>query len=339
VTSISDRVYSDKLGTLMFERRGTSDNPIVLIPGHIDEVGFIVSSITELGFLTFNPLGGWSDQVLLGQRVLVRTTKGDIGGVIVAKPPHLLSPEERKKVVVLRKMFIDIGASNRNEAEAMGVRIGNPAVPISGFSTFRKTVFRDGKRKGEDIIALGKAFDNRIGTWVAAEVIRSLHDQRIPHPNKVIGAATTLEEEGLRGARTAAYVTKPDVSIVVDTDIAGDVPGIEESEASAKMGYGPSITTYDASMVPNQRLLDLMIEVAEESKIPYQLSQVVSETDAGVIHTANAGCPTITIGVPARHVHTHAGFFSMTDAVDTVRLVVEVIRRLDKGTVADFTLC
>ena len=337
VAPFSDRMYSDKLGTLMFEKKGTQETPVVLLPGHVDEVGFIVSSINKLGFLTFNPLGGWCDQVLLGQRVLVRTKKGDIGGVIAAKPPHLLPPEERSKVVVIKKMFIDIGASNKDEADAMGVRIGNPVVPASRFSTFKKRVFRDGKRKEEDVIALGKAFDNRIGTWTAAEVIRRLSERRVNHPNKVIGAATTLEEEGLRGARTAAYVTKPDVCMAIDTDIAGDVPGIDESEAAAKMGYGPSITTFDASMVPNQGLLELVIDVAEKNKIPYQLAQVVSETDAGVVHMANAGCPSITLGVPARHVHSHAGFFSMADAENCVKLVYEVVKKLDRTTVGEFT--
>jgi putative aminopeptidase FrvX len=336
VSQFSDRVYSDKLGSLMFEKRGTSDEPVVLVPGHIDEVGFIVSSINKQGFLTFNPLGGWSDQVLLAQRVIIRTEKGLIQGVIAAKPPHLLPPKERDKVVVKEKMFIDIGASNAEEAEAMGVRIGNPVVPASSFSTIRKRVFRDGKSKGEDTIAIGKALDNRVGAWTAAEVIRTLAERRIKHPNRVIGAATTLEEEGLRGAQTAAYMTKPDVCIVLDTDIAGDVPGIEVHEAAAKMGYGPALTTYDESMVPNQGLLEFVIKTAKKNKIPLQLSQVMSETDAGPIHTTNAGCPTVALGVPARHLHSNVGLLSMTDANDCVRLVVELIKHLDKKTVDAF---
>ncbi len=337
VSRFCDKVYSDKLGSLLFEKKGTADRPAILIPGHIDEVGFIVSSINKQGFLTFNPLGGWFDQVLLGQRVVVRTNKGMVSGVIAAKPPHLLPPEERTKVVLMKKMFIDIGASNDEEAKAMGVRMGNPVIPDSRFSTLKKRVFRDGKRKGEDLIAMGKAFDNRIGAWTVAEVVRTLAEENIKHPNTVIGAATTLEEEGLRGARTTAYVSKPDVCIALDTDIAGDIPGIEESEAAAKMGYGPSLTTFDSSMIPNQGLLELVIRTAEKTKIPYQLSQVVADTDAGVIHMANAGCPSVALGVPARHVHSHVGLFSMADAENCVRLVVEVIKQLDKKTVEGFT--
>lgn len=337
VSGFSDRVYSDKLGSVIFETKGTSEGPKVLLPGHMDEVGFIVSSVSKLGFLTFNPLGGWFDQVLLGQRVVIRTDKGMINGVIAAKPPHLLSPEERGKQVVMKRMFVDIGASNADEAIAMGVRVGNPIVPDSRFSTMKKTVYKNGRKNGEDVVGIGKAFDNRIGTWVTAEVVRRLAENEIPHPNAVIGAATTLEEEGLRGAHTVAYVTKPDVCLTLDTDLAGDVPGIEESEASAKMGYGPSITTYDSSMIPNQALIRLMIKTGDRKKIPYQLSQVVADTDAGVIHMSNAGCPSVALGVPARHIHSHVGMFSMVDAENCVKLVVEVVKQLDRKTVAGLT--
>ena len=337
VSKFSDKVHYDKLGSLMFEKRGTSDSPKILIPGHVDEVGMIVSSINKQGFLTFNPLGWWFDQVLLSQRVIVRTEKGSIRGIIASKPPHLLPPEERTKAVLMNKMFIDIGASNKEEAEAMGVRIGNPVVPDSRFSTRKKVIFKNGKKKGEDVIAMGKAFDNRIGAWTAAEVVRRLAEKKISHPNTVIAAATTLEEVGLRGARTTAYISKPDVCIALDADVAGDVPGIEESEASAKMGLGPSITTYDSSMIPNQGLLEFLIRTAERNKIPIQLSQVVADTDAGVVHISGPGCPSVVFGVPVRHVHAHVGLFSLADAENCVRLVVEMIKRLDKATVEGFT--
>jgi endoglucanase len=337
VSRFSDRVYSDKLGSLMFEKKGTADIPVVLVPGHIDEVGFIISSIHKLGFLTFNPLGGWFDQVLLGQRVLVKTDKGVVPGIIAAKPPHLLPAEERSKVVVKEKMFIDIGASNEEEAKAMGVRVGNPAIPDSCFSTMQKRLFKDGKKKGTDTIAIGKAFDDRIGAWTAAEVVRILAERKISHPNKVIGAATTQEEVGLRGARTTAYVVKPDVCITLEVDIAGDVPGIEANEAASKMGYGPTLTTFDSSMIPNQGLVELVIKTAKQKRIPIQLSQVKGGTDAGVIHMANAGCPSVVLGVPTRHIHSHVGLLSMEDAENCIKLVIELIRKLDKKTVAGLT--
>ena len=338
VSSFSDEVYNDKMGSVLFRKRGSSDSPVVLLPGHVDEVGFIISSINKQGFLTFNPLGGWFDQVLLGQRVKVRTEKGILPGVIAAKPPHLLPAEERSKVVVKSKMFIDIGASNEDEAKSMGVRIGNPVIPDSAYSTMSKKVFKDGKKKGSDTIAIGKAFDDRTGAFVAVEAVRRLVEKKISHPNTVIGAATTQEEVGLRGARTTAFVVKPDVCLTLEVDIAGDVPGIEPNEAPTKMGLGPSITTYDASMIPNQGLVDLVIKIADQARIPYQLSQTSGGgTDAGVIHIANAGCPSIVMGVPTRHIHSHVGLTSLTDLDNTVRLVVEVVKRLDKKTVSGLT--
>lgn len=338
VKKYSDQVFTDKLGSLMFKKKGSADNPVVLIPGHVDEVGFIISSINKLGYLTFNPLGGWFDQVLLGQRVKIRTAKGGIlPGIIAAKPPHLLPAEERSKVVVKEKMYIDIGASNEDEAKAMGVRIGNPVIPDSCFSTMTKTMFKDGKKKGSDVIAIGKAFDDRIGAWTAAEVVRALTERKIKHPNTVVGAATTQEEVGLRGARTTAYMVKPDVCLTMEVDIAGDVPGIEANEAPSKMGYGPSVTTWDSSMIPNQGLVELVIETAEKNKIPYQLSQVRGGTDAGMIHMSNAGCPSIVLGVPTRHIHSHVGLMSMSDADNCVKLVLEIVKRLDKKTVDGLT--
>jgi putative aminopeptidase FrvX len=338
VSQYSDSISNDKLGSLLFTKKGKSDTPKILLPGHIDEVGFMVSSVNKQGYMTFNPLGGWFDQVLLGQRVKIRTSKGIIPGVISAKPPHLLPQEERSKVVVKEKMFIDIGASNEEEAKEMGIRIGNPIMPDSTFSSFTKKVYRDGKRKGTDTIAIGKAFDDRIGTFIAAEVVRMLHEKKIQHPNTVIGAATTQEEVGLRGARTTAHVVDPDVCLTLEVDIAGDVPGIEPSEAPTKMGFGPSITTYDSSMIPNQELLEYVIDIADANKIPYQLSQIArGGTDAGIIHISNAGCPSLVVGVPTRHIHSHAGLLSLTDAENAVKLLVEVIRKLDKKKADSFT--
>ena len=340
VGKYSDDVSADRLGSLLFTKKGTSDKPVVLLPAHMDEVGFIVSSVNKLGYLTFNPLGDWFDQVLLGQRVRIRTSKGMISGIIAAKPPHLLTSEERAKMITQDKMFIDVGASNEDEAKAMGIRIGDPVVPDSCYSTIKKKIHRDGRRKGSDIIAIGKAFDNRVGAFIVAEVVRILKEDKIAHPNTVVGAATTQEEVGLRGARTTAYVVKPDVCLTIDVDLAGDVPGIESKDAPTKMGLGPSISVFDSSMITNEGLLEFVVGTAKRAKIPYQISQCGPEggaTDAGIVHISNAGCPSIVIGVPVRHVHAHAGMMSLTDTENTIKLLVEVIRKLDRKMVESFT--
>jgi putative aminopeptidase FrvX len=341
VEPFADEIKNDRLGSLHFSARGAR-GPVVILPGHVDEVGFIISGINAQGFLTFNTIGGWFDQVLLGQRVRIRTPRGLVFGIIASKPPHILPPEERAKVVAKEKMFIDIGCSNEREAKEMGVRIGDPVVPDSPFSTFEKSVFRkmDGEEKnvGKTTLACGKAFDDRVGAFIAAEVVRHIKEKKIVHPNTVIGAATVQEEVGLRGARTSAFLAQPDVCITLEVDIAGDVPGIEPHEAPSRMGLGPSLVTYDASLIPNQALKELIIATAEERKIPCQLSQMRGGgTDGGAIHQANAGCPAVVLGVPMRHIHSHVGILSLEDIDNAVTLVTEVVCRLDSKTVESFT--
>jgi endoglucanase len=339
VTDFSDDVSNDNLGSLLFTKQGASESPVVLLPGHIDEVGFVVAGGNSEGFLAFNPVGGWFDQVLLGQRVKIRTKDGTLLlGIIAATPPHLLPPDSRDKVVKKEDMFIDIGCSNEEEVRALGVRIGDPVVPDSAFSTMEKPVFTKKKKTGTMTLAVGKGFDDRMGTFVAAEVVRRLKKEKIPHPNTVVGAATVMEEVGLRGARTTAHVVKPDVCLTLEVDISGDVPGIKPHQAPAKMGKGPTICTYDSSMIPNQPLKELIIDTAERAKIPYQLSQIArGGTDGGAIHMSNAGCPTVVLGIATRHIHSHVGILSLDDVEQCIALVIEVVKQLDAKTVAGFT--
>ncbi len=322
----ADRVKSDNLGSVVFVKKGSEDRPKVLIAGHVDEVGFIVSGITDEGFITFNPIGGWFDQVLLSQRVVILGRKGVVRGVVASKPPHLLRPEERDKVVKMDQMFIDIGAISRKEVEDLGIRIGDPIAPWSPFteSTTGKTF-------------MGKAFDDRLGAFAALETLRYLRENDIEHPNTLYVAATVQEEVGLRGASTVGWTVDHDIAIVTEVDIAGDVPGIKPHEAPTKLGKGPSILTFDSSMIPNQKLKEFVIEVAEEAKIPYQLS-IVSRggTDAGRLHLYKEGRPSIVLGIPTRHIHSHVSIFHRNDFENMVKLLVELIKRLDENKVKEF---
>jgi len=324
----SDQILHDKLGSIIFRKGGGSPRPRILSTGHVDEIGFLISGIDkETGFLSFNPLGGWFDQVLLSSRVVVRTKKGDLPGVIAAKPPHLMPREELDKVVKIDRMFIDIGASSGDEARDMGVRIGDPAVPWSPFQTIK------GGR-----LAIGKAFDDRVGAFAVLEALRRLKEEGIEHPNDLFFAATVQEEVGLRGASTVPHLVDPDAAIVVDVDISGDVPGIKAEEAPAKMGKGPSILAYDASMIPNQPFKEFAIGVAEECGIPYQISQSTrGGTDAGRIHIYKTGCPSLVIGIPTRHIHSQASIVNLEDLENAVKFLIELMKRLDGPTVESFT--
>ncbi|RLE94466.1 MAG: peptidase M28 [Thermoprotei archaeon] len=323
----ADEIKRDQLGSFIFVKKGSKESPKILVAGHVDEVGFIATSITKEGYITFHPLGGWFSQVLLGQRVVIMGNKGPVIGVIASKPPHLLRPEERDKVIKIRDMFIDVGATSEKEVKEMGIRIGDPIAPWSPFM-----------KSSQGKTYMGKAFDDRLGAFVAVEVLRYLKEANIDHPNTYYAAATVQEEVGLRGATTVGWVAEHDIAIIVEVDIAGDVPGIKPQEAPTKLGKGPSIVTFDASMIPNQKLKEFVIQVAEEAKIPYQLSVVPGGgTDAGRLHLYKEGRPSIVIGVPTRHIHSHVGVFHRDDLENAVRLIAEIIKRLDEEKVKEFT--
>ncbi len=315
----------DKIGSVICKQTGTSSGPRVMLAGHMDEIGFMVKQITKEGFIKFLPLGGWFDQVLLGQRVIIQTGQGDVIGVIGSKPPHLLSPEDRKKVVERKEMYIDIGATSQEEVESAGVRLGDPVVPRADF-----VPLANGKTY------LSKAFDDRVGVAMIVSALEALKTES--HPNTVYGAATVMEEVGLRGATTSVRAVDPDVAIVLESDIAGDVPGIKPEESSVKLGQGPTLLIYESRMIPNHRLHTLMVEVAKENGIPFQLSSIEGgSTDGAIIHLHSIGVPTVVIGVAARHIHSHSSIIHRTDYDNAVKLLIALIKRLDTETVAGLT--
>lgn len=313
-------ILQDRLGSLVARKEGTRPQPKVMLAGHMDEIGFLVTRITDEGYLKFQTLGGWWSQVMLAQRVRVWTRQGPVLGVIGSKPPHLLEEEERKKPVDVKDMYIDVGASSREEAERFGIRPGDPAVPESPF-----TVLHNPK------LMVAKAWDNRFGCAVVVEVLRALQEEA--HPNTVYGVCSVQEEVGLRGAQTASHLVQPDVGIALDTGIAGDTPGVKPDEAQGKLGKGPVILLYDATLIPHVRLRDLVVETAEAEGIPYQFDRVArGGTDAGRIHTFGVGVPSVVIGAPVRYIHSHNAILHRDDFEATVRLVTAVIRRLDPAT-------
>jgi len=315
----------DKIGSVICKKAGTSPSPRVMLAGHMDEIGFMVKQITAEGFIKFLPLGGWFDQVLLGQRVIIQTAHGDVVGVIGSKPPHLLSPEERKKVVERKDMYIDIGATSQAEVEAAGVRLGDAIVPRADF-----VPLANGKTY------LSKAFDDRVGVAMAVSALQQL--QKETHPNTVYGVATVMEEVGLRGATTSVRAVDPDVAIVLESDIAGDVPGIKPEESTIKLGAGPSVLIYEARLIPNLRLRQLLMEIAHQEGVPIQLSAIEGgSTDGAAIHLHSTGVPTVVIGVAARHIHSHSSIIHREDYDHAVKLLVALIKRLDAQTVVSLT--
>ncbi len=297
-----------------------------MFAGHMDEIGFVVTSITKEGFLKFLSVGGWWEQVMLAQRVIVKTKKGDVPGVIGSKPPHVLSDKERNKVVEKKDMFIDIGAADQKEAtEILGVTPGDQVVPDSPF-----------KLMANGRLLMGKAWDDRIGIVVFIEVMKALKDGK--HPNTLYGVATVQEEVGLRGAQTSAHIVAPHVGIALEVDIPGDTPGMTESEGTTKMGKGPSIMLIDSSMIPSRRLVELAAETATREKIPFQYSAMArGGTDAGKMHMNAGGAPSLVISIPTRYIHSHTSIISLDDLDSMIKLVTALSLRLDAKTVASLT--
>lgn len=318
------RLSQDKVGSVVCQKDGRG-GPRVMLAGHMDEIGFMVKHVTKEGYLKFLQLGGWFDQVLLGQRVIIKTHKGDVVGVIGAKPPHLLKEEDRSKVVKKEDMYIDIGATSKEDVEAAGVRPGDPVIPRADF-----VVMANGKTY------LSKAFDDRVGTALVISTLQALQEQ--DHPNSVFGAITVQEEVGLRGARTSAWAVDPDVALILESDIAGDVPGIEDAVSSVKLGAGPTVLLYDRTMIPNLKLRDFVVDTAADIGVPLQMSYVeAGGTDGGVIHMHKTGVPAVVIGVPARHIHSHSSIIHRDDYDHAVKLLVALIQRMDAARVASFT--
>ncbi|MBN1164638.1 MAG: M42 family metallopeptidase [Candidatus Krumholzibacteriota bacterium] len=312
-------VEKDRLGSFIGKLAGKSERPRVMLAAHMDEVGFMVSHFTGK-YIRFNPLGGWWFPQMLGLPVRILTARGDVPGVIASKSPFIMEREERDKTIPAKDLFIDVGLTGKQKPESLGVKPGDPVVPVFPFTVL------GGKKT-----YMAKAWDNRIGCLAVVEVMRRLKKTSLP--GTLYGVGTVQEEVGIRGAVTSGHSVKPDVCFTVDVNIALDLPGSPEG-STEKLGDGVSICIYDATLIPNVKLRDLVIEVAEKKKIPYHFSSVpFGGTDGGRIHLNEAGVPTLVIAIPTRYIHSPAGILCRKDFDNTVKLLVEVIKILDQKKV------
>jgi putative aminopeptidase FrvX len=310
-----DQVEYDNLGSVIGVKK--QDGPKVMIAGHMDEIGLLVTQITKDGFVKFQTLGGWFSQVMLAQVWEIHTKKGVVFAVTGVKPPHIIPKDKRNVAIDIETMYLDLGVSSKEEAEKLGVEPGNMVTPHAEFMVL-----------GNEKYLMNKAWDNRIGSAVVMEVLKRL-DQ---HPNALYGTFTVQEEVGLRGAKTSSYVVEPEIALAIDTGLANDVPGGDAHEQS--LGKGPQILLYDGGLVPHQALRRFVIEVAKEEKIPYQEAFIVGgRTDAGHMHLAHRGAAALSIGVPTRYMHSHTSIIHYDDYENTVKLVLAVIKKLDRKTV------
>ena len=248
---LCDSIETDGIGSLI-ARLGSGDGlPRVMMAAHMDEVGLMVKYITPEGYVKFQALGGWLDQALIGQRWVILTRRGPVRGLTGLKTVHVMTPEARNQPFKREQVFIDVGADSLKDAEErLGIRPGDPIAPDSSF-----TPMSDGR------LYLAKAWDDRAGLAVMVEVMRRLVAS--PSPNAVYAVATVQEEVGLRGAHTSSYRIEPDIGINIEAGVAGDYPGTSPEESQERLGLGPAIFLHDSSMLPNLKLRDLFVDVAE----------------------------------------------------------------------------
>jgi endoglucanase len=312
---VADKIETDSMGNLIATKKGDKKAPTVMLAAHMDEIGLMVRYIDDNGFIRFSTIGGINDQMLMNQTVTIHSSVGeDVIGVIGSKPPHVTTPEERKKVVKFDDMFIDIGAKDKEEAEKM-VRVGDVMTFNSIFAEYPNN------------LVMGKAIDNRAGCYVMIEVLK-----RVDTRATVYCVGTVQEEVGLKGAKTAAFKLNPDLAFALDVTLSGDHPGIKPDEAPVVIGKGPSVILADASgrgILTFKSIKDMLIKAGDENGIPYQLE--VSDggtTDGSSIHLTREGIPTGVLSVPTRYIHTPVSVCSMDDIEYTIELIVKAINDL-----------
>ena len=323
---LATRLSYDGMGSVIAQSGTTG--PRIMIDAHMDELGGMVRRIAPNGTLTMQMLGGWLDQALVDQRWTILGSKGPVHAVTGIRDIHVLPAEDRTKVFPRDGLYLDIGAKDAAEATAMGIEPGDPIVPDSPFTVM------NGTRN-----YLGKAWDDRIGCAVLLEAMRRIAKQ--PHPNQLFFVATTQEEIGLRGAKTAADAIKPDIGLAIEGGIAGDTYLGHPEETQVKLGAGPGIFLYDTSALPNRKLVALVRKTAAEKSIPLQLDLVQGYgDDSSAIQESSGGVPTLNFVVPVRYTHAHNGIVNRGDFDRMVDLMVAVLAQLDAKTVAelrDFT--
>ncbi len=312
----SDEIIQDRLGGIFGVRKGKG--PKVMVAGHMDEVGFMVTQITKNGMIRFQTLGGWWNQVLLAQRVQIITDNGAVDGVIGSIPPHNLTPEQRKKPMEIKNMLIDIGADDEDDAKRIGIKPGQAIVPVCPFTPMAN------EKK-----ILAKAWDNRYGCGLSIELLKELQGVELNH--ELYSGATVQEEVGLRGAQAAANMINPDIFFALDASPANDMSG--DDNEFGHLGKGALVRIFDRSMITHRGMREFVLDTAETHDIPYQYFISQGGTDAGRVHMSNEGVPSAVIGICSRYIHTSSSIIHVDDYAAAKALLVELVKSVDQSMI------
>ncbi len=314
-----DEVSYDNLGSIAFTKKGTEDLTL-MFAGHIDEIGFLVKNIDDQGYIFLHPVGGWWPHVLLGSLVTITSEQDKkFVGIVGSQAPHGMKVEVRKQVMELKDVFVDIGVDSKQDVLDLGIQIGDMITPKSEFVTLANPNY-----------LAAKAWDNRIGALIVAQIMRNLKGATTNAT--VVGVGTVQEEVGLRGAKTAAYKVKPDVAITLDVTIADDTP---KGDKRIKMGKGITLEVGDASHFGHRGLLNHIKKLAKEMDFDVQLELMsAGGTDSGEIHKSMDGVMAITVSIPSRYIHSHYAMVHKKDVEQTIELLTRFAKEFDSETFA-----
>lgn len=311
-----DSIEMDGLGGIFGLKQAADEQaPKLMIAAHMDEVGFMVSSITKNGLIKVLPMGGWNPYVVSAQRFTVQTKKGNYPLISSSIPPHLLKGQ-KKEALTVDSILFDGGFESKEEAEEYGVRPGDAIVPdVETIQMANKKTFA------------GKAWDNRYGVALVLELLKKLENESLP--STLIAGANVQEEVGLRGTKGAVRKFNPDAFIAVDCSPANDING--DKEAFGRLGDGFLLRIQDPGMILSKEMKDYLLDTAETHNIPYQYFVSKGGTDAVAAHQLNEGIPSAVIGVPARYIHTHQSLFRIDDYEAAKEMVYQMVKSFDQS--------
>ncbi len=313
----ADEITYDGLGSLI-ARKG-NNGPKIMIAAHVDEIGFMVTQITNDGFIKFNPIGSWFPQVLLAKMWQISTDKGIVLGVTGSKPLSSIPAADRSKVIETNHLFLDVGVKSKQEALDLGIKTGQMITPYNELTSL-----------GTSEVVTGKALDNRLGVTALIEIFKQFK----PANNQLFAAFTTQEEVGIKGAKTTSFMVRPDIAISLDAGIASDTPGSDKD--GNQLGMGPQIFFYDSGLIGHQALRNFIKDFATKNQLPFQETyQNHGTTDGAMMQLSGDGAATVAIGIPLRYSHTHQAVANLSDLDQTIKLLSELLKELDEKTVKE----
>ncbi|HLR39707.1 MAG TPA: M42 family metallopeptidase [Jeotgalicoccus sp.] len=312
--ALGAEIITDGLGGIFAVKKSKNeDAPVAMIAAHMDEVGFMVTEIQDNGLIKFIPLGGWSKDVLLSQKMKLRTKDNkEITGVIGSVPVHFRRGDS--STTEIKDMLFDVGADSKDEVYEMGIELGDSIVPDVKFE-----IMENSKK------LLAKAWDNRYGCLIALEVLEELKDTELDCHLYV--GANVQEEVGLRGAKVSSNLIKPDIAFVVDCSPANDMMG--KKNDTGQLGKGTLIRIMDRTMILRKNMREFLLETADKNNVDYQYYTSPGGTDAGSIHVSNEGVPTAVVGICSRYIHTSHSIINYEDYLNAKTLLTELVKEVD----------